>query len=295
MNSDNMMSFGQENTTEKLCLSKRRRFAPQETPFIASSEQYDSPLILQLCDQSPSQQEIEAQLLQVGMRVRKSVNEGYSTGRRAFTPRPFFNSNRLSPDTMSALSNSSSNDANFSAGGLHNVGNLAMQPISTATFCGINLAAMSHISCAQPIEEQKLWSYSTSSKRRMFDDDSDSDESQDFMPRTPQLEYADAGIATPQDYFHINPETTTDSGYTTPQYLEVRPQFPHRRMAKPKSKVRAVPDQPVTMINPFAQIAPPRSTFGGHRRMTSCGIEAKMDFGEASFLQPRQDIEMDWS
>jgi len=74
--------------------------------------------------------------------------------------------------------------------------------------------------------------------------------------------------------------------------------------------VRAPPQQPVAsfnpfaqlaaqqsaaMVNPFVQIAAPQPHFGGHRRMTSCGIEAKMDFGEASFLQPRQDVEMDWS
>lgn len=184
-----------------------------------------------------------------------------------------------------------------------------MQPISTATFCGINLAAMAHISSAQPIEEQKLWSYSTSSKRRMFDDDSDSDDSQEFMPRTPQLEYADAGIATPQDYFHINPDNMSDATSMI-QSEEYQSQFLNRRMARPRSRVRAPPQQPVAsfnpfaqlaaqqsaaMVNPFVQIAAPQPHFGGHRRMTSCGIEAKMDFGEASFLQPRQDVEMDWS
>lgn len=290
------MSFNQGQTIDKSPLNKRRRFAPNQIPVIVSNDDSDSPLILQFCDPSPSQQEIEAQLLQVGMRIRKSINDGYQNtpGRRAFTPRPFFNSHRLSPDTLSALSSSANSDANFSAGGLHNVGAMAMQPISTATFCGINLAAMSHVTSAQPIEEQKLWSYSTSSKRRMFDDDSDSDDSQEFMPRTPQLECADAGIATPQDYFNINPDSMGDVSAMT-QNGELQPQFPSRRMAKPRSRARAIPQKPVAMINPFAQVAAPRPHFSGHRRMTSCGVEANLEFGEAMFLHPRQDVEMDWS
>lgn len=278
--------------------SKRRRFAPASLPVsLADDGCYDSPSLLQMADRSPSQQEIEAQLLQVGMRVRKSVNEGYQNtpGRRAFTPRPFFNSNRLSPETMSALSNTSKDDTNFSAGGLHNTGGLAMQPLSTATFCGVSLAVMAHISSATPIGEQKLWSYSTSSKRRQhFDEESDSDDSQEFMPQTPQLEYADAGMAMPQDYFNIDFDNMSNvSPFTQPE--QPRPKFPGRKFAQPKSKFRTVPEEPLPIINPFVQVAAPKPSFSGHRRMTSCGMEAMMDFGEASFLQPRQDVEMDCS
>lgn len=276
--------------------SKRRRFAPVALPTVVLDESgFDSPSLLQLADRSPSQQEIEAQLLQVGMRIRKSVNDGYQNtpGRRAFTPRPFFNSNRLSPDTVSALSNS--NDANFSAGGLHNTGALAMQPMSTATFCGVNLAVMAHISNATPIGEQKLWSYSTSSKRRQhFDEESDSDDSQEFMPRTPQLEYADAGMAMPQDYFNIDFDNMTRfSPFAEPE--QQQPRFPGRKFAQPKSKFRPVQEEPLPYINPFVQVAAPKPSSSGHKRMTSCGMEAMMDFGEAAFLQPRQDVEMDCS
>jgi len=252
-----------------------------------------------MCDQSPSQQEIEAQLLQVGMRVRKSVNEGYKTtpARRAFTPRPFFNSSRLSPDTISALTNTPPSEDNFSAGGLHNVGGLAMQPISTATFCGISLAAMSHVRTAPVIEEQTLWSYSTASKRRQhFDDDSDSDDSSDFMPRTPQLGCADAGMSIPQDYFNIDFENIADIS-TMPQLEPPRQRRAHgRRIAQPRSRVRPAPEEIVPVFNPFAQIAPnaPAREIFGHQEARSCGVEA-MDFGEASFLQPRQDVEMDCS
>lgn len=285
-------------------MNKRRRFVPNMLPVIASMDNSellhqtcDSPLLHQLCEQAPSQQEIEAQLLQVGMRIRKAVSDGYQNtpDRRAFTPRPFFNSNRLSPDTLAALSvPKEKEEANFSAGGLHNVGAMAMQPLSTATFCGINLAMMSHLSSSTPVEEQKLWSYSTASKRRnRFDDESDSDDSQEFMPQTPQLEYADAGMAIPQDYFNIDVEGMSEAG-PTKQNGASQTKSHNRKMAQPKSRVRCAPEQPLSTTNPFAQIAPSESSFG-HQRMRSCGMEAAMDFGEASFLQPRQDVEMDCS
>ncbi|KAK5938963.1 hypothetical protein PMZ80_009156 [Knufia obscura] len=297
------MSAEQAQQGNDCPLNKRRRFAPNMLPVIASADNSellhqtcDSPLLDQLCEQSPSQQEIETQLLQVGMRVRKSVNDGYQNtpSRRAFTPRPFFNSNRLSPDTMSALQNPREDDSNISAGGLHDVGAMAMQPLSTATFCGINLAMMAHISEATPVVEQKLWSYSTASKRRQqFEDDSDSDDSQEFMPQTPQLEYADAGMAFPQDYFNIDIENMSAVSTMTPVGAAGSKAL-NRKMAQPKSRLRPSPQQPLPTINPFAQIAPPQSSFG-HQRMRSCGMEAAMDFGEASFLQSRQDFEMDCS
>ncbi|KAK5095075.1 hypothetical protein LTR70_006051 [Exophiala xenobiotica] len=279
------MSAEQAQQDKECPMNKRRRFAPNMLPVIASTDNSEllhqtceSPLLYQLCEQAPSEQEIEAQLLQVGMRIRKAVSEGYQN----------------TSDTLAALSAPKEDDANFSAGGLHNVGAMAMQPLSTATFCGINIAMMSHISSSTPVEEQKLWSYSTASKRRnRFDDESDSDDSQEFMPQTPQLEYADAGMAIPQDYFNIDIEGTSE---VRPMKQDGGPRAKshNRRMAQPKSRLGGIPEQPLPTINPFAQIAPSRSSFG-HQRMRSCGVEAMMDFGEASFLQPRQDIEMDCS
>src|SRR5882757_4169425 len=84
-------------------LCKRRRFTPNTLPSIIpvwdnadiEYHTFDSPLLLQLCEQAPDQAEIEAGLLQVGMRVRKSVAEGYKTQQKKFTPRPFFNMRRL--------------------------------------------------------------------------------------------------------------------------------------------------------------------------------------------------------
>lgn len=288
------MESHQNASSKDSQLSKRRRFAPNMLSAVAAGN--DSPLLHNYCDPPPSEQEIEAQLLQVGMRIRKSVNDGYQTGRRAFTPRPFFNSSRLSPDTISALSNTTETSTDFSAGGLHNVGGLAMQPIGTATFCGISLAAMAHVSTTPVIEEQKLWSYSTASKRRQhFDEDSDSDDSQDFMPKTPQLEYADAGMAIPQDYFNINFDGITEISPVAP--VEEAPRRSNnRKIAQPRSRMRQIPQEPLPVINPFAQIVPnaPVPSVFGHQRMRSCGMEA-MDFGEALFLQPRQDVEMDCS
>lgn len=277
------MVYQQEETrVQDVALSKRRRFAPESLPVIMHEDGTTTPLLLEAGDRSQSQQEIEAQLLQVGMKIQKPVNE--VPGRRAFTPRPFANYSRLSAETLSALSNKSGADGMCSSGA---------QNLSTATFCGINLAMMSHVNCTPAIQDQKLWSYSTASKRRQqFDEDSDSDESQEFMPQTPQLEYADGENApVPQDYFNITSFDVAEFSTST-QTRTVQGKH-NRKIAQPRSRIR-VQQEPVPMFNPFAQIAPRPTGFGGHHRMRSCGMEA-MDFGEASFLQSRTDTEMDCS
>lgn len=278
-------------------MAKRRRYVPTSiSEFVSNIDgteiETDIPLILQLCDKAPSQREIEEQLLQVGMRIRKAIPEGYK-----FTPRPFFNMHRLSPATQAALCGGDS------AGGLHNVGGLAMQPISTATFCGINLASLSHIS-TPPIQEQKMWSYSTSHKRG-YEGDSDSDD-QEFLPQTPTLG-ADSTMAIPVDYFNIELDNMGDVSPFTQANEIVQPQFSGRRLAKPRSRRVLQPVvEPVNSYNPFANLTMPQppqnngTRWMGHKRMTSCGVEASMmmnmnDFGEASFLRRREDVDMDCS
>ncbi|OAL35087.1 hypothetical protein AYO20_05564 [Fonsecaea nubica] len=290
-------------------LSKRRRFIPNSLPPIipvtdnSDIEQhtFDSPLLLQLCEQAPDQEEIEAGLLQVGMRVRKAVAEGYKTQKK-FTPRPFFNMHRLSPETQAALSAGNADTTNeispYAAG--------QVQPISTATFCGISLAYLSHCSedWSEPsIAQQSLWSYSTSHKRS-YEADSDSDESQDWQPQTPSL-MGDAGMHMPVDYFAIDVDNMTDVNHVTEIGDRARQHFNGRRMALPKSRSRffqqpETPMPPSAAANPFAnmmgQLPETKSAHPhGHKRMVSCGMEAAMDFGEASFLQRREDVEMDCS
>ena len=114
----------------------------------------------------------------------------------------------------------------------------------------------------------------------------------------------------PVDYFNIDPETM---GNVSPLTQIGEPQIPGRRMAKPKSKIRTQPQPqaatPATSAwNPFANLniekpqPQPQAVnhYQGHRRILSCGVEANMmmsmnDFGEASFLQRREDVEMDCS
>jgi hypothetical protein len=303
-------------------LSKRRKFIPPAFgPIIPCSDNsmfenhtFSSPILPQLSSQAPTPEEIEASLLQVGMRVRKSVNDGYrNSPQKKFTPRPFAgNMHRLSPETQRALMAGSGSETQqceeFSAGGLHKVGNMAMQPLATATFCGINLAMMPGWQSEDytSIEEQHLWTYTTSSKRS-YEVDSDSDESQDWAPRTPAL-IPEFGAAMPMDYFNINVDSMSEvSPFTQPgEMMNHR----GRKMAKPRSRVRAtqmhgVQDYampPVTASNPFAavQMMPMQDqaiSFGfGHQVDVSCGVEAQaMDFGEAPFLQRREDTEMDCS
>ena len=250
------------------------------------------------------------------MRVRKSVGDGYrnSPQKKNFTPRPFANNfHRLSPETQKALLNGDPEPVRepepFSAGGLHNVGNMAMQPLATATFCGVNLAMMSWASeDYTSLQEQKMWSYTTSSKRS-YEVDSDSDESQDWQPRTPTL-VPEFGTAMPMDYFNID---VNDIGEVSP-FTQPSEMVNHRgrRMAKPRSRVRGnqmhgveeIHMPPSSAFNPFADLQmlpvqdqPQQQHFGfGHKRVMSCGIEANMmDFGDAPFLQRREDVEMDCS
>lgn len=280
--------------------SKRRRFTPNSLPPIIpvsdnssiEGHTFSSPLLLQLCEQSPSQAEIEAGLLQVGMRVRKSVAEGYKTQPKKFTPRPFFNYSRLSPETQAALTNGNTSAADE----LSPFSPSQVQPVSRATFCGISLSFLSEME--EPVSQQSLWSYSTSHKRG-YEVESDSEESQDWQPQTPGL-VADAGMSMPVEYFAIDMESMSDVSPMTQLGDRAQQPFHSRRMAMPKSRRQPEPQmQPTSVSNPFAQMAaqPTEPQFGhqfGHKRMMSCGMEA-IDFGDAPFLQRREDVEMDCS
>ncbi|KPI44134.1 uncharacterized protein AB675_6550 [Cyphellophora attinorum] len=302
-------------------LSKRRKFTPPQFSIIPSETNSDiahhtfgSPVLAQLSAQAPSQAEIEASLLQVGMRVRKSVADGYqSPQKKPFTPHPFSNRlARLSPETQQALMARSKpvDPEPYSAGSLHKVGGLAMQPTSTATFCGINLAVLSHYSedRTNEISQQSLWSYTTSSKRG-YEGDSDSDESQDWQPDTPTL-HPDAGESLPIDYFNIGTEQMVDVSFMQTGNRSQQ-NARGRKVAQPKSRLRPqraeMQDMPMppSVFNPFEnfgmqpqsqqfEFVPEKSHC--HRRMMSIEVAANMtDFEDASFLQPQGDIDMDCS
>jgi hypothetical protein len=250
-------------------LNKRRRFEPEQLFTIPTydnttiiDQTFDSPLIQELADRCPLPEEIEASLLQVGMRVRKAVPEGYKT-MNTFRPRPFFNMHKLSPQTQAALLHGQQrNELNpyYSDSNVHNVGGLS-QPISTATFCGINLASMaareasSQTSWGSPgysYEQSQMWNYSTSHKRSF--NDSDSDDSDEWLPQTPTLD-ADMGLSNPipADYFAIDIENMSDVSPMT-QVRETR-HPPARRVAKPVSKINKKQQaQPTSAFNPFAHI-----------------------------------------
>jgi hypothetical protein len=174
-----------------------------------------------------------------------------------------------------------------------------------------------------------MWSYSTSHKRSF--NDSDSDDSEEWLPQTPTLD-ADMGLShpIPADYFAIDIENMSDVSPMT-QVREVRT---GRKVAKPVSKVgrKVVQPQPTSAWNPFKdievqqqvqqqvqqvrgevevnwgmdfgfgqQVAQPQVqesfAINRHQRVLSCGMEAMntFDFGEAGFLARREDVEMDCS
>ncbi|KIV89665.1 hypothetical protein PV10_07050 [Exophiala mesophila] len=289
------------NTTSPL--SKRRRFTPNSlAPIIPITDNsdiehhtFDSPLLLQLCGQAPDQAEIEAGLLQVGMRIRKSVAEGYKQQKK-FTPRPFFNVSRLSPETQAALINGNKNSSD------ELMPYSAAQNLSTATFCGVSLAFMSHYSDdnTSQYNQQTLWNNYSTSHKRNYEADSDSDESQDWQPITPTLN-PDAVMHMPVEYFNIGNDSMNDVDAMA-QLANSSQQAAHgRRLAVPKSRNRNF--QPMehasSPFNPFSSFGvqtpePSYATPTGHRRMVSCGMEA-MDFADAPFLARREDVEMDCS
>ncbi|RMZ81853.1 hypothetical protein DV738_g2099, partial [Chaetothyriales sp. CBS 135597] len=301
--------------------SKRRRFTPTYPAIIPSTEGADfedhtfsSPILPQLSGQAPSQAEIEESLLQVGMRIRKSVNEGYRISQKKFTPRPFAsNLMRLSPETQRALLGNDEpahEPEPFSAGGLHKVGNLAMQPLATATFCGVNLAMMSWASEDHTaVDQQQLWQYTTSHKRS-HEADSDSEDSQDWQPQTPSLGPEDRNSMT-MDCFAMDADDMSD---ISPLAQPLGMLSSHgRKMAKPRSRMRETQVYGVGIdtqqmpyagdANAFAGVemlqttAMPAQTFGfDNRAEMHCGFEANtMDFGHAPFLQRREDVDMDCS
>lgn len=269
------------------------------------------------------------------MRVRKSVSDGYKNSpQKKFTPRPFANNlSRLSPETQKALIAGNVTETKpvgpYHANGMQDVAPMAIQPLATATFCGINLSALSWSGddlSSSNISEQALWSYSTSHKRG-YEADSDSDESQDWLPRTPTLAPENgASMGWPADYFHIGCDYGMNDISIMAQLGERHGRG--RRMAKPRTRfprnplneVSQVDMQmpPSSAVNPFASInremmqqqedapvfhqeqAGPQQQFSnfvpmGHRRILSCGMEANMDFGDAPFLEKREDVEMDCS
>ncbi|RMZ88712.1 hypothetical protein DV736_g4061, partial [Chaetothyriales sp. CBS 134916] len=305
--------------------SKRRRFTPTYPVGIPPTEKaefedhtFSSPILPQLSGQAPSQAEIEESLLQVGMRIRKSVNEGYKTLQKKFTPRPFANNlMRLSPETQRALLAGNEQAAPelepFSAGGLHKVGNLGIQPLATATFCGVNLSMMSW-PCEDhaTIEEQQLWSYTTSHKRS-HELDSDSEDSQDWQPQTPTLAPDDRNVMG-MDCFNIDIDNMSDISPLTHPIAMLNQHG--RKMAKPRSRIRETQmygvdahSMPHTKpVNAFASVHMlPRAdqpatpvasqTLGFENRADmGCGFEASlMDFGDAPFLQLPEDVDMDCS
>lgn len=145
-----------------------------------------------------------------------------------------------------------------------------------------------------------MWQYSTSHKRG-YEGDSDSDD-QEFMPQTPTLGVGQDMMAIPVDYFNIDFE---NFGEVSPMTRVSEPMAPHlggRRIAKPRSRRHQPDTEQQQAFNPFAQMQLPSQPNGtswmGHRRMTSCGIEANMtlnDFVDAPFLQRREDVDMDCS
>jgi hypothetical protein len=239
---------------------------------------------------------------------------------------------RLSPATLAAITAPAkySELTPYAASGqsaIHDIGGLpAIQPLATATFCGISLHHMSSISslaCSSPSSSR-----STNKNKRALDDSSDGEDNDvdaDFIPQLPPSAFAGYLPALHQQGQPSTPSTSHHRhGSSYPFKHTTMPDLnalsapthtnpAHRKLAQPKSRIRprpqasASPEQENFAFfgaygsgwDAFEMDQAPASSdiaIGG------CGFEINlaagptgMDFGEAGFLRRRDEVEMDCS
>lgn len=287
-------------------MSKRRRFQAPLTSFFSKSSKHtldhSNPESSQHESTSPSSQtsldsSVQSSLLTVGMRIRKSVPEGYKTqiaasqnSSRALHEPSFFVG---SEGTNAAGSSSSNAQSRHSTDltpycGLHKVGGLGVQAFPSPT----KMSAFSFPQVNSPDELLSLPSsqesaypsstnFSTRSSRdprkrsQVFDDDCDGEN-----VHGASSEAADAFSLTTSStmypYSHTcMPDLTAFSSPTVTMRTIVQPKSRTRKRAGADSKDLVDPG-PKNSQNAFGFLG-----------------DFHFDFGEATFLKPREDVEMD--
>lgn len=144
---------------------KRRRFQAPITSFFTTPATHSddpSPLLNDPLSSTPLPEAIQSSLLTVGMRIRKSVPEGYKTHKTLYSsslhPRSGFFLDSAVPEYETAVStNHGGNYAELAPFcGLHKVGGMAVQPMPPS--CRSNTYQRG----AEEIEEPDPWSVPSS-------------------------------------------------------------------------------------------------------------------------------------
>ena len=283
--------------------SKRRRFQVPITRYFNTSELPSSIVPDHFTLSPPLPEHVQSNLLTVGMRVRKSVPEGYKTmlGKQSLiSPHIFATSSTAIPSSNPGSCNELSPYC-----GLHKIGGMAVQPlphyISKTSAAGF-LSAQSSITLSAAEQEDDPFSFPSSQEstistvssiqapsnrtKRVFDADVDDDEDED-----------EEQSHTPYDHFSKNPTGMLELnslmrlGQSNPSKA--------RMIAKPRSRrhhglhhPRSKADE--TFNKRLVAEGQENSMGGAAGGFTnSFSQEPEFDFGEAAFLSRREDVDMD--
>ena len=303
--------------------TKRRRFqAPITSFFSATSADSSAPIISPLT--SPLLPDnVQSSLLTVGMRVRKSVSDGYKT--KIEQDRMQMHSQMRSSggyfSTPVSKINSSNGDGNEHAYGslapfcgLHKVGGMAIQPMPMPITSSFH-AYIAPIRSAAAVEDQDLRSLPSSQESHVSVASDTSAPARPNMKRgledlyehddeDEQLWAEINGHTQP----HLQSQSHSQSQASHTRKANTNTAFSHTRMPS-LDAIAPLEPNPVLSRGKIRQFAIPRSRvagvqhrlgtvkplFGGQENMpVSFGIGTRFgDFEEASFLVSREDIDME--
>lgn len=274
---------------------KRRRFQAPITSFF-TSQASSSPEASSNRSQSyenlpfpPLPDALQSSLLTVGMRIRKSVPEGYKTHKTVSSIHPY---NPHSQDMGNPKPATSSTTYTYTEltpfCGLHKIGGMAIQPMPPPSN---NIYTNSHQQ--RPAEEEFLdpWSLPSSqesidsstasappsNKRAFFEFNQDDEDDHAFGEE----------VAVPSSYYHINPSypfgdfaNNTNTAVTNRAFAIPRSRSSHSQFNKDRDRDKD--RRTIHALNGQENL--------GHA-LGSKTLE--LDFGEASFLQAREDVDVD--
>lgn len=278
--------------------SKRRRFQVPITRYFNASEIPSSIVPDESTLSPPLPQHVQSNLLTVGMRIRKSVPEGYKTmlvKQSMITPHVSASSSDATP-----FSDSTSYNELSPYCGLHKIGGMAVQPlpqhISNTSAAGFS-SAQSSITLSAAEQEEDPFSFPSSQEstistassiqphsgrnKRVFDDEVDEDEQQTHNP---------------YDHFSTNPTGMLE--LNSLMRLGQGNSSTSRMIAKPRSRRnRGLHQQQSQAHEMFRKsfVAEGQENFMGNAGSFTHGFsqEPEFDFGEAAFLSRREDVDMD--
>ena len=278
--------------------SKRRRFQVPITRYFNASELPSSIVPDESTLSPPLPEHVQTNLLTVGMRIRKSVPEGYKTmlaKQSLITPHISMTSSTATPSSNPDTYNELSPYC-----GLHKVGGMAVQPlppyISSIPATGFS-SAQSSILLSAAEQEEDPFSFPSSQEssistvssvqpastrnKRVLNDDIDEDEEQ---------------IHNPYDHFSTNPTGMLE--LNSLMRLGQGHSSTSRMIAKPRSRrnqnIRQQQSKQDELLGKSLVTEGQENVIGNDASsIHGSSQEPEFDFGEAAFLSSREDVDMD--